>query len=128
RLQVIDAEGCRLRDTEPAELKKHVFRLVDFGSEIVGTASIGVEFLHQPAMRGPDIFFFGALPEAQHRQRLGAAHGTRWHWPIAAWPRLPGIAPARLAAIEPGLEQGPALISDRGALPVERFQLGIVQR
>ena len=55
-------------------LEQHVLGLIDLGGEIVRAAVIGMELLHQPAVRGADFIGRRALLQAQHGQRLGPAH------------------------------------------------------
>ena len=45
-------------------LKQSLLRLVDFRSKVVRTTLVGMELLHEPAMRRTDILRFGSRLEA----------------------------------------------------------------
>ena len=43
------------------EPREHIFRLIDLGGEIVRAAVVGMELLHEVAVRGADLLGAGAL-------------------------------------------------------------------
>src|SRR5438445_13205149 len=55
------------RRAAASAMQRHVAGAVGLGGEVVGAAVIGVQLLHQPAMRRPDRLGVGAGSEPEDR-------------------------------------------------------------
>src|SRR5437764_5538941 len=93
-------------------VEQHVASAVDLGGEIIGAAVIGVELLHQAAVRRPDRLGIGARGEAEDIVcRLLLENKTAARRRRGATPRASEILmPIGIGAIEIGLDEPRALL------------------